>query len=151
MKSTIGRWLAALAAGLILALPAAAAGIHKWHDKDGHTYFGDQPPTATTSTVVKVKTNVYTSPSIEVLSKPPTHAEAQVVMYSAAWCGYCRKARNYFNSHQVAFSEYDIETSEKGQRDYQQLGARSVPVILVGEQRLNGFTPAAFESIYKPQ
>ena len=150
MKPITVHWLATLAVALSVSLPTAAADIHQWHDKNGQIHFGDRPPGDTTSIVVKVKTNVYTSPSIEALSKAPSHAEEQVVMYSASWCGYCRKARNYFNSHDVAFSEYDIETSEKGQRDYQQLGARGVPVILVGERRLNGFTPAAFESIYKP-
>ena len=139
-----------LAMTLVVCLPARAADIHEWRDKDGQVHFGDRPPGDIASTVVKVKTNVYTSPSIEALSKALIHVEAQVVMYSASWCGYCRKARHYFNNHNVAFSEYDIETSEKGQRDYQQLGAQGVPVILVGEQRLNGFTPAAFESIYKP-
>ena len=149
MKAAIQAWFVTLAATLFFSFQASAADIHQWRDKDGQLHFGDRPPADTTSTVVKVRTNVYTSPSIEALSSTPAKAEAQVVMYSASWCGYCRKARDYFTSHNVAFSEYDIETSEKGQRDYQQLGARGVPVILVGTQRLNGFTPAAFESIYQ--
>jgi glutaredoxin len=151
MKLSTAYRLAALVTALTIGLPAPATDIHKWRDQDGRTHFGDRPPSDTTSTVVTVKTNVYTSPTIEARSNTATDAEAQVVMYSASWCGYCRKAREYFNSHQVAFSEYDIGTSEKGQRDYQQLGARGVPVILVGEQRLNGFTLAAFESIYQPR
>ena len=54
------------------------------------------------------------------------------------------------NSHGVAFSEYDIESSDKGPRDYARLGANGVPVIVAGAQRLNGFSQAAFASIYKP-
>ena len=151
MKTLTAHRLLALAAALAVTHSASAADIYQWRDQDGRMHFGDRPPSDTQSTVLKVKTNVYTSPNIEALSKTLGRAEQQVVMYSSSWCGYCRKARDYFNSHNVAFSEYDIETSEKGQQDYEQLGARGVPVILVGEQRLNGFTPAAFESIYKPR
>lgn len=122
--------------------------IHQWKDAQGQVHFGDRAPANTVSTVVKVKPNVYTSPRIEALGKLVQRSE-QVVMYSASWCGYCNKARSYFNSHGVAFSEYDIETSAKGQQDYARLGAHGVPVILVGNQRLNGFSAEAFESIYK--
>ena len=138
-----------IALTLAASAAASAADIHQWRDPDGQVHFGDRAPSDAVSTVLKVRTNVYTSPNIETLSKALIHAEP-VVMYSASWCGYCRKARNYFNTHGVSFNEYDIETSAKGQHDYQQLGARGVPVILVGSQRLNGFSPAAFESIYKP-
>ena len=127
---------------------ADAADIHQWKDAHGQVHFGDRAPANTVSTLVKVKPNVYTNPSIEALSKLVQRSE-QVVMYSASWCGYCNKARSYFNSHGVAFSEYDIETSAKGQQDYARLGAHGVPVIVVGNQRLNGFSAQAFESIYK--
>ena len=134
---------------MAMAMATAEAGeIHQWKDANGQVHFGDRAPANTVSTVVKVKPNVYTSPSIEALSKLVQRSE-QVVMYSASWCGYCDKARSYFNSHGVAFSEYDIETSAKGQQDYARLGAHGVPVILVGNQRLNGFSAEAFASIYK--
>ena len=45
--------------------------------------------------------------------------------------------------------EYDIEKSSKGKRLYQDLGATGVPVILVGKQRMNGFSEAGFELIYR--
>ncbi len=144
MHANILFLIAALAATPL----AAAAEIHQWRDAEGQLHFGDRAPADTASTVVKVRTNVYTSPSIEALSKSISRSE-QVVMYSAAWCGYCKKARNYFKREGIAFTEYDIETSAQGQRDYERLGARGVPVILVGERRLNGFSEASFRKIYK--
>ncbi len=132
-----------------LSCAAQAVEIHQWRDAKGQVHFGDRAPADTVSTVVKVKPNVYTSPNIEALSQLVQRAE-QVVMYSASWCGYCKKARRYFNDHGIAFNEYDIETDEKGQRDYERLGATGVPVILVGERRMNGFSAQAFESIYQP-
>jgi glutaredoxin len=135
---------------LTLAAPlAVAAGIHKWTDADGNVHFGDRPPWDAASEVVSVRPNVYESPSIEaladVLARPDT-----VVMYSTRWCGHCKRARQYFQANGIGFEEYDVETSAKGRRDYARLDAKGVPVILVGDQRLNGFSAEAFERVYRP-
>ena len=145
---TVPRTLIITLLALISASLAHAAEIHQWRDKDGHVSFGDRPPGEVASTLVKVKPNVYTTPSIEGLAKVLQQPE-QVVMYSASWCGYCKKARAYFQSHAIAFNEYDVETSAKGQQDYARLGAHGVPVVLVGRQRMNGFSEGAFEKMYQ--
>jgi glutaredoxin len=69
-------------------------------------------------------------------------------MYSTVRCGYCRKARAYFKANGIAFTDYDVETSDKGRQDYRRMGARGVPVILVGDQRMMGFSESAFASLY---
>ena len=70
-------------------------------------------------------------------------------MYSTTWCGYCKQARNYFQQNNIAFAEYDVEKSDKGKRDYKKMNGRGVPIILVGDKRMNGFSPGAFEKIYR--
>ncbi|MBK9425870.1 MAG: hypothetical protein IPN63_00155 [Gammaproteobacteria bacterium] len=70
-------------------------------------------------------------------------------MYSTVRCGYCRKARAYFKANGIAYTDYDVETSNKGRQDFQRMGARGVPVILVGDKRLNGFSDSAFASLYE--
>ncbi len=70
-------------------------------------------------------------------------------MYSTSWCGYCKKARRYFTENDIPYVDYDVETSAKGKRDYRKLGARGVPVILVGNKRLNGFSQDSFNKIYQ--
>ena len=133
---------------LLSVLPRLyGADIHQWRDANGRVVFGDRPPQGIESTVRKVKPNVYTSPKV-VAGPAAMAAGGAVVMYSTAWCGYCKKARRYFQSHNIAFSEYDVETSDKGRLDYERLGAHGVPVILVGQQRMNGFSEAAFASLY---
>jgi glutaredoxin len=70
-------------------------------------------------------------------------------MYSASWCGVCDRARRYFRAHAIAFREYDVETTAKGRLDYRRLRATGVPVILVGEKRLDGFSERSFERLYE--
>ncbi len=136
---------------LVLAtilLPSLAhAEIHRWTDSEGNVHFGDRPPVAVEAEVVRLRVNTYSSPGIEALAEV-FQADDSVVMYSASWCGVCKKARRYFQDRRIGFTEYDVETSSRGKRDFKKLGARGVPVILVGRQRLNGFSPATFENIY---
>ncbi len=73
----------------------------------------------------------------------------KVVMYSAQWCGVCKKARAYFKQQGIPFSEFDIETSSKGKRDFNRLGGKGVPVILVGKGRMNDFSAGSFQKMYE--
>ena len=71
-----------------------------------------------------------------------------VVMYSAVWCGVCKRARQFFNVNKIPFSEYDVETSAKGKKDFARLKGRGVPVILIGKKRMNGFDKVRFKQLY---
>lgn len=70
-------------------------------------------------------------------------------MYSTSWCGYCKKAKQYFKKNNITFTEYNIEKNAKAKREYKKMGATGVPVILVGKKRMNGFSQKGFEAIYR--
>ncbi len=132
---------------------AAHAEIYKWVDEHGNTHFTDSPPAEKKVESVKLgRINTYTSPKLEPIkfeaSTQPKTGNRHVVMYSTTWCGVCKRAKQYFNKNNIAYTEYDVENDEKGRQDFANLGARGVPVILVGNQRLNGFNRASFEKIY---
>ncbi len=61
-----------------------------------------------------------------------------VMMISASWCGYCRKARRFFQDNDIAFEEIDAEqTSDDGVKAvYKRFG---VPYIMVGGDHVEGF------------
>ena len=130
------------------SVASMAADIHQWRDKNGNIHFGDKPPVGSNAKTISITPNVYASPSTQAVSELFGNSE-NVILYSAVWCGYCTKARNYFNANDVPFKEYDIEKTDKGRRDYKRLKAKGVPVILVGNQRLNGFSTASFNKIYQ--
>lgn len=72
-----------------------------------------------------------------------------VVMYSTQWCPYCRQARAYFERHKIAYVEYDVEASAQNRAQFQALNGRGVPLILVGDKRMQGFSVQSFEDLLK--
>lgn len=135
----------------------AQAEIYRWTDENGQVHFGDARPQERESEKITVRVNTYTSPSIENHSKifdsnsksPQGSKNIKVVMYSASWCDVCKKARKYFKQNNIAFVEYDVETSEKGKRAFKKLNGKGVPIILVNNKRMNGFSPNHFQSLFK--
>ena len=145
----------ALVMGLLLPLSMAVAEVYKWTDEYGRVHFGDAPKTKDNAKSVDLShINTYDAPSKIFIDKTlarPTdinHKEsAKVVIYSTTWCGVCVKAKKWFKANQIKYREYDIETSTKGKRDYKKLKGRGVPIIIVGQQRMNGFSPSRMQQM----
>jgi glutaredoxin len=138
----------------LLALIAMAvhAEIYSWTDASGKKHFSDQKPENQKTEAVRLQINTYDEVSFDI-APAPAQASApteRVVMYSTAWCGYCKKARSYFLANNIPFTEYDIEENASAKQAYDRLGARGVPVILVGQRRMNGFSADGFQQIYRP-
>lgn len=126
---------------LLISLPVfTSAGVYSWKDANGKIHFGDRPPIDREAEQVKIRVNTYQAPS-EILKVDFNRAKKEkVVIYTTQRCGYCKKAKQFLRHKRINFSEYDVETSKKGQRDYKKLKGRGVPIILVGDQRMNGFS-----------
>jgi glutaredoxin len=144
----VGSWLP--------ALTGQADTIYRWVDQHGRPQFADTPPADQRATPVELgRINTYDSPSPilieETLARPVSKPgrRSGVVMYSTTWCGVCTRAKNWLKAHSIRFVEYDVEKSEPGKRDFKKLGARGVPVILVGKQRMNGFSEANMRTMLR--
>lgn len=74
---------------------------------------------------------------------------APVVLYGTTWCGFCKATREYFQKKGVAFVDLDIESNPEAQLQYQALKGVGVPVVLIGERRINGFRPEVMDEALK--
>ena len=139
-----------IACALMLCSLAVNAGIYKWVDETGKVHFTDRPPDDIKTEEVELRINTYTSveikPLIERLGK-----KDKVVMYSATWCRMCNKAKNYFRENNIPYVSYDVEKSRTGKMDFKLLRGKSVPIIIVGGKRMNGFNAAKFDRLYEDQ
>jgi glutaredoxin 3 len=66
--------------------------------------------------------------------------KAEVIVYSAPWCVFCRMAKDYFKSKNVAFKEIDIDQDPAAaQALVAKTGMAGVPVVEIGEETILGF------------
>jgi glutaredoxin len=141
---------------LILAVAGTSEGqVYKWTDKDAKVHYGDRPPADSKTEQVKVPVQSFGGPAevdyVSILRRPiksdARQTRADVIIYSAAWCGPCKRAKAWMASQNIPFADYDVETSEQGKKDFAAMGGRGVPMILVGEQRMTGFSAGGLKTL----
>ncbi len=76
-------------------------------------------------------------------------AENIVIIYSTSWCGHCKQAKNYLDSKNIEYTNYDIGTSDIARKKFNALNGRGVPLIYVGNERIEGFHKEALENSLK--
>jgi glutaredoxin len=74
-------------------------------------------------------------------------ATGGVLMYSATWCGYCRRAKAYLANKGIAYTNVDIDTAD-GREAFNLAGSGGVPLLVVGSRRIRGFSPAGYDSFF---
>lgn len=151
--------LFAFAATLAMSIGSVNAGIYKWVDAQGKTHFSDELPPNGKARTVTVDENTIsgsgaaakrlaeTSAKNSAARPAEARARTKVVIYTASWCGYCRKAISLLKQRGVPYSEYDIETSSQGSRDYARLSGQGVPILLIGRDRVDGFDVGQINSL----
>ena len=128
---------------LFLALPAFS-GVYKWTDAQGRTQYSDSPPAAAKATQLKLQS--FTGP---VQVSRVIGADSGVTIYTAEWCGACKRAKAFFAQNGVPFREWDVEKTEFGAIKFKQLGGSGVPLITLGSEKMAGFDASAFMALWK--
>ncbi|MFD0737688.1 glutaredoxin family protein [Lysobacter koreensis] len=75
--------------------------------------------------------------------------DQRIVMLAADWCGYCRKQQKDFELANVRYRVFDVDTPE-GDRAMQALGARGVPVTVIGQAVVRGYDTAELKQHLSP-
>lgn len=73
---------------------------------------------------------------LPALAGPP----ATVELYVTSWCPYCKKAANYFRSKGITVKEFDIETDGAALTRFRHFGVRGVPVAVIGDKIVAGYS-----------
>ena len=153
---------------LVLACSGAATGaptdtttLYKSVGPDGRTVYSDRAPAAGPPAQAMTFELLPSSPLapatlayIAQLKKaadaprPAVLASREVVLYTAAWCGYCKKARAHLAARGIGYREVDIETPT-GVASYVQAGGqRGVPLLLADGRRLAGYSAAGYDAFF---
>jgi glutaredoxin len=153
---TFSTFTLVLCAAFTLQTGSAWAEIYKWTDSNGKTHYSDAAPAeqaAESITLDNINTfedvSISDAPEWQGFYKPEIKPRVKnVVMFSTERCGYCKKARRYFNERGIVFTEKKIDSDKEAWNEYQQLNATGVPVILVGRKRMDGFSQGTFDQLF---
>ena len=143
--------------------------IYKWVDKNGVAHFGDAPPHNAESSskiesmpatprkdleppVTPIKNEQPQAMKRPAKQVPPKEESAPMVtdvhveMFATSWCGYCKKAREFFRARGIPITEYDIEADPAAaQRKQEIYPSPGVPLVLINGKPIQGFAPQAYE------
>jgi glutaredoxin-like protein NrdH len=62
-----------------------------------------------------------------------------VVVYSGVRCADCEAVKNYLKERDVAFTEKNVHKNRASLQELTQLGFKSIPVTVIGEEVIAGF------------
>lgn len=132
-----------------LVSSSAGAAIYRWVDADGRVFYSDSPPKQSNAKSVKLPSNTVAPVTPVPKAQPAAAAGEKVTLYTTTWCGYCKKARAYLNARNIPFDDVDVETTDRGRREYREMGGNGVPVIFVGSRRMDGYDQGGLEGMLK--
>jgi glutaredoxin len=145
---------------------SANATVYKTVGRDGKVIYTDQPPadskTAATlniaaqpssplpASVLKYQEQLAKSADKRLRETAPVRANlsATPTLFSAAWCGYCRKAKSYLASHKIAFQEIDIDTESGARAFFEAGGGSGVPMLIVDGRVTRGFSESSYNQVF---
>jgi glutaredoxin len=150
-----------LCAALLVTASIAGETIYRSVGPDGKVVYGDSPPVDGKNTRKLKFDNLPASPlpaparaSVEQQRRSGSTAvpaTTAVVLYSASWCGYCQAAKAWLGSRGIAYREIDIDTDSGRVHFAQAGGGDGIPLLVAGGQRVQGFSPAAYDALFPPR
>lgn len=128
--------------------------LYKYTDDNGRVHYTDRPPADRQAETMDIEIQSHDGQArvtdyAALLS--PAETGNNVTIYTTDWCHVCKKAKRYMDGENIQYTEYDIEKSRKARREFDRLGGKGVPVIVVGEQKMHGFSAPRLDSMVAGQ
>ena len=65
-----------------------------------------------------------------------------VLFYAVSWCGDCRAARKFLDSHGVEYTEIDIDKNRDASAELvRQVGKRAIPQLVIDGEWFQPYKP----------
>jgi glutaredoxin len=66
----------------------------------------------------------------------------KVQLYAVSWCGDCRAARKFLDSHGVVYTEIDIDKDREASAELvRQVGKRAIPQLVIDGEWFQPYVP----------
>jgi len=66
----------------------------------------------------------------------------KIEMYGVSWCGDCRAARQFLDSHGIEYSEIDVDRDREASAELvRRVGKRAVPQLVIDGEWFQPYKP----------
>lgn len=69
----------------------------------------------------------------------------KITLYSTTSCAHCKQAKAFFKQKGVQFQEWNVQRNQRAYKEWQRLGSRGVPVIVIAGEKIDGFNKSKLE------
>jgi glutaredoxin len=132
----------------VASAPLAAAQLYQWKDAQGRTVYSDQPPPPH---IQSAQQKSFKGSVIEVGESYAARSARErypVTLYASACGAPCDQARQLLSERGIPFNNKDPQASPEAQAELQKLTGRlSVPVLVVGSDKIDGFETGQWQSM----
>jgi glutaredoxin len=90
-----------------------------------------------------------TTPPVRAAAAVERAERADVILYMAEWCGWCRRARALLEEIGADYEEVDVERSAEGRREFEKKsrGRGSIPLLDVDGTIVRGYDEARIRKL----
>ena len=140
---------ATLLCAVLAAPPALAQTLYKVVGPDGKVSYQSEKPADG-----KISKTLVVAP--RAADAAPA-AKGRVVLYAAAWCGYCRQAKAYLAAKRIAYEEIDVDTNYGKSAFARVTGvppipanqrAGGIPLLVMGSVKHRGYSTAMYDDVF---
>ena len=155
---------------LTLTIGISSAEIYKWVDENGVTHFSDAPTREIPESTEVETDDTQNSTGASADRRPAPEKSTQgtldhgffdllndpeqkevaptapsVEIYETDWCGYCKKAKNFFRARGIKFTTYDIDKDPQAARRMMTMtNVRAVPFVVINGKPIQGYSEQAY-------
>jgi glutaredoxin len=151
-------YMASAIVGAAVVAMAGMRAVSMANDRPAHAAIAEPPPPPLVTTEMAPSPSAPAlHPTAESTARVPDGPSREerilaekkrvpVTVYTAAWCGYCRKAKAYMDAHGIAYREQDIETSAAAKARMRAIGGGGLPTFEIDGRVKSGYDPDWIES-----
>jgi glutaredoxin-like YruB-family protein len=73
----------------------------------------------------------------------------KVIVYSAVWCPWCQKTKEFLKENKIEFEERDVENPDYAKEAMETSAQTGIPVTVIDEHVVIGFDVAKLKELLK--